>query len=332
MKNKIDSIRLNGFIDEPIDSNIDLVAEINRLKKEKNAIILAHFYQSPEIQDIADVVGDSLLLAQKAAKSDADILVVAGVHFMAETAKLLSPDKKVLIPDKSAGCSLADSCNSRDFSSFLQQYPQHTVISYVNTTAAVKVMTDIVCTSSNAVQIVNSLPKNEKIVFAPDSNLGNYINSITGRNMVLWDGACHVHQAFSLEKILNIKEENPDAKILAHPECNQAILLIADHVGSTLSLLNFSIKDNTKKYIIATESGIIHQMQKINPNKVFIPAPPEDSTCGCNECNFMRLHNLKKLYLCLKHELPEMILDPDIIQKAVRPINRMLQISAKLGL
>lgn len=325
-------IKENGFITEKVNPDLNLVEEINKLKKEKNAIILGHFYQRPEIQDISDIIGDSLLLAQKAADSKADILVLAGVHFMAETAKILSPDKKVLIPDLNAGCSLADSCPAADFEQFVNNYPNHTVISYINTTAAIKTLTDITCTSSNAKEIVDSLPKDEKIIFAPDKNLGNYINSVTGRNMVIWDGACHVHQEFSLEKIIELRNENPDAKVLAHPECNQALLMVADHIGSTSSLLNFSKRDTSEKYIVATESGILHQMRKASPNKTFIPAPPEDSTCACNDCEYMKLHDLQKLYLCLKYELPEIEMDQDLIEKAKKPIVRMLDISKKLGL
>lgn len=327
-----DDILKKGFVDTPVDSSIDLVAEIARLKKEKNAVILAHYYQTGDIQDIADFVGDSLALSQQAAKTDADIIVFAGVHFMAETAKILSPSKKVLIPDMNAGCSLADSCKAEDFAEFLKNYPDHTVISYVNTTADVKALTDIVCTSSNAVQIVQSLPADAKIVFGPDRNLGSYIKNLTGRDMVIWDGACHVHEEFSLERILELKKEHPNAKILAHPECKKPILLVADHVGSTAELLKFSITDDAQEYIVATETGIIHQMHKSNPYKVFIPAPPLDSTCGCNDCNFMKLITLKKLYNTLLYEMPEVVVDEEVSRKAVRSIKAMLDISAKLGL
>jgi len=327
-----DDILKKGFVDTPVDSSIDLVAEIARLKKEKNAVILAHYYQTGDIQDIADFVGDSLALSQQAAKTDADIIVFAGVHFMAETAKILSPSKKVLIPDLNAGCSLADSCKAEDFAEFLKNYPDHTVISYVNTTADVKALTDIVCTSSNAVQIVQSLPADAKIVFGPDRNLGSYIKNLTGRDMVIWDGACHVHEEFSLERILELKKEHPNAKILAHPECKKPILLVADHVGSTAELLKFSIADDAQEYIVATETGIIHQMHKSNPDKVFIPAPPLDSTCGCNNCNFMKLITLKKLYNTLLYEMPEVVVDEEVSRKAVRSIKAMLDISAKLGL
>lgn len=320
-----------GFVDLPIDKKINLREEIQKLKKEKNAIILAHFYQESEIQDIADFIGDSLGLARQAANTDADIVVMAGVHFMAETAKILSPDKKVLIPDFNAGCSLADSCPTADFAQFVNKYPDHIVISYVNTTAEIKALTDIVCTSSNAMQIVNSLPNDEKIIFAPDKNLGSYIKEKTGRqNMVLWDGACHVHKEFSLEKMLKLKEENPEAKILAHPECEKPVILVADYVGSTSQMLKFSQTDSSEIYIVATESGILHQMRKASPLKTFIAAPPEDSTCACNDCKYMRLHNLPKLYNCLNYEMPEINLSNDLINKALNPIKRMLEISEKL--
>ena len=325
-------IEEKGFVDEKIDPDLDIVREIDRMRKEKNAVILAHYYQEGEIQDIADFVGDSLALSQQAEKTNADIILFAGVHFMAETAKILSPDKKVLIPDLNAGCSLADSCPKDEFKSFVEKYPGYTVISYVNTTAEIKALTDIICTSSNAMQIVNSLPKDEKIIFAPDRNLGNYIKSVTGRDMVLWQGACHVHEEFSLERILEIKENEPDAKIIAHPECEKPILIVADHIGSTSSLLNYTRTDNEEKYIVATESGIIHQMKKSNPEKIFIPAPPKDSTCACNDCNFMKLITIKKLYNCLKYELPEVKVDEDIRMKAVHSIKRMLEISEKLGI
>ncbi len=322
-----------GFVDLEIDISLNIPLEIAKMKKEKNAVILAHYYQEPEIQDIADFVGDSLALSQEAAKTSADVILFAGVHFMAETAKILCPSKKVLIPDSNAGCSLADSCPPDKFAEFKNKYPGYTVISYVNTTAEIKALTDIACTSSNALQIVNSLPKNQNIIFAPDKNLGNYIKSKTGReNMVIWDGACHVHERFSLKRILEIKKQHPDAKIIAHPECEQTILIVSDFVGSTSGLLNFTINDSAKKYIVATEFGIIHQMQKSNPNKLFIPAPPDDSTCACNDCYFMKMITLKKLYNCLKYELPEVTLNEEIRLKAEIPIRRMLDISAKLGL
>ena len=313
-------------------TKVELIENIKNLRKEKNAIILAHYYQDADIQDIADFVGDSLALAQWAAKTTADIIVLCGVHFMGETAKILSPNKRVFIPDMKAGCSLADSCPADEFEDFINQNPNHTVLSYVNTTAAVKALTDIVVTSTNAKQIVDSLSKDEKIIFGPDKNLGDYINKLTGRNMLLWQGVCHVHEQFSLEKILEIKRNNPDALILAHPECQKYLLEVADHVGSTSSILKFATVSENKKFIVATEAGILHQMQKENPDKEFIPAPPEDSTCACNECFYMKMNTLEKLYLCLKNERPEIIVDEDVRVKAVKPIERMLEISAKYGL
>ena len=321
-----------GFVDEPVDKSIDLKAVINELKKEKNAVILGHYYQKGEIQDIADYIGDSLALAQIAAKTDADILVMCGVHFMGETAKVLCPDKKVLVPDLNAGCSLADSCPADKFAEFVKAHPGYTVISYVNTTAAVKAVTDVVVTSTNAKQIVESFPKDEKIIFGPDRNLGNYINSITGREMMLWDGACHVHEQFSVEKIVELKAQYPDAVVLAHPECKSVVLKLADMVGSTAALLKYAVNSDKQRFIVATEAGILHEMQKKCPQKTFIPAPPNDSTCGCNECNFMRLNTLEKLYNCLKYEFPEVTVDPEVAREAVKPIKRMLEISAKLGL
>jgi quinolinate synthase len=329
---KMKEIKEKGFIDSEIDPGVDILGEIDRMRKDKNVVILAHYYQDAEIQDIADFVGDSLALSQEAARTDAEIILFAGVNFMAETAKILSPEKKVLLPDLNAGCSLADSCPPEDFKKFKEKYPDHTVVSYVNTTAEIKALTDIVCTSSNAMQIIESLPKDEKIIFAPDRNLGNYIKSITGREMVIWQGACHVHEEFSLERILEIKMEEPDAKIIAHPECEKPILLVSEHIGSTNSLLNYTIKDDAKKYIVATESGIIHQMKKASPDKTFIPAPPKDSTCACNDCNFMKLITIKKLYNCLKYEMPEITVKEEIQRKAVHPIKRMLEISEKLGI
>ncbi|MCM0342111.1 quinolinate synthase NadA [Bacteroides fragilis] len=321
-----------GFVDEPVDKGIDLKAAINELKKEKNAVILGHYYQKGEIQDIADYIGDSLALAQIAAKTDADILVMCGVHFMGETAKVLCPEKKVLVPDLNAGCSLADSCPADKFAAFVKEHPGYTVISYVNTTAAVKAVTDVVVTSTNAKQIVESFPKDEKIIFGPDRNLGNYINSITGREMLLWDGACHVHEQFSVEKIVELKAQYPDAVVLAHPECKSVVLKLADVVGSTAALLKYAVNSDKQRFIVATEAGIIHEMQKKCPQKTFIPAPPNDSTCGCNECNFMRLNTLEKLYNCLKYEFPEVTVDPEVAKEAVKPIKRMLEISEKLGL
>jgi quinolinate synthase len=308
------------------------ILEIKKLKEEKNAIILAHYYQTGDIQDIADFVGDSLALSQKAASNSADIILFAGVKFMAETAKILAPQKKVLLPDLNAGCSLANSCKAEDFEKFLSENPGRTVISYVNTTAEIKAMSDIICTSSNAVQIVESLPPEEKIIFAPDRNLGNYILNKTGRDMIIWNGTCHVHEEFSLEAILKLKEENPDAKIIAHPECELPVRLVADFIGSTSSLLQFTGKDKGNCYIVATEAGIIHQMIKENPGKKYIPAPPRDSTCGCSECSFMKLITIEKILNCLKNEQPEITLDNKIIMRAQKPIKRMMEISEKLGL
>ena len=310
----------------------NLVEAINRLKKEKNALIMGHYYQRSEIQEIADYIGDSLALAQQAAKTEADIIVMCGVHFMGETAKVLCPEKKVLVPDMAAGCSLADSCPADKFEAFVKAHPGYTVISYVNTTAAVKALTDVVVTSTNARQIVESFPKEEKIIFGPDRNLGSYINSVTGRNMLIWDGACHVHEQFSVEKMVEIKKQHPRAVILAHPECKGAVLKLADVVGSTAALLKYAVAHPEKEYIVATEAGILHEMRKKCPQTTFIPAPPMDSTCGCNECNFMRLNTMEKLYNCLKDETPEITVDPAIAEKAVRPIRRMLEISARLGL
>lgn len=321
-----------GFVNEPIADGVDLKAAINELKKEKNAVILGHYYQKGEIQDIADFVGDSLALAQWAAKTDAEIIVMCGVHFMGETAKILCPDKNVLVPDLNAGCSLADSCPADEFARFVKEHPGYTVISYVNTTAAVKAVTDVVVTSTNARQIVESFPEDEKIIFGPDRNLGNYINSITNRNMLLWDGACHVHEQFSVEKIIALKAQYPDAVILAHPECKSTVLKLADVVGSTAALLKYAVNSNEQRFIVATESGILHEMQKKCSQKTFIPAPPNDSTCACNECSFMRLNTLEKLYNCLKYEFPEVTVDPEVAREAVKPIKRMLEISAKLGL
>ncbi len=305
----------------------ELISEIKRLRREKNAVIMAHYYQIGDIQDIADMVGDSLALAQYAAKTEADIIVLCGVHFMGETAKILSPQKKVLVPDIEAGCSLADSCPADEFERFVKAHPDHTVVSYVNTTAAVKALTDIVVTSTNAKKIIDSLPLDAKIIFAPDRNLGNYINSVTGRNMLLWDGACHVHEQFSVESLVELKKAHPKAKVLAHPECKNVVLMLADFVGSTQALLNYATNSQDTEFLVATESGIIHQMQKQNPNKVFIPIPPVDSTCGCNDCKYMRLNSLEKLYLCLKTEQPEILVDEALRVKAVKPIERMLELS-----
>jgi len=311
---------------------MDLKTEIRRLAKEKNAVIMAHYYVNGEVQDIADFLGDSLALAQQAAKTDADIIVLCGVHFMGETAAILCPNKKVLVPDMNATCSLAESCPADKFAEFVAAHPNHTVVSYVNTTAATKAVTDVVVTSSNARQIVESLPADEPIIFGPDKNLGAYINSLTGRDMLLWDGACHVHARFSVEKILELKAEYPNAKVLVHPECKGPVVKLADKVGSTAALLKFAINDESNEFIVATESGILHEMQKAAPQKTFIPAPPDDSTCGCNECEYMKLVTLEKLYLCLKNESPVVTVDKDIAEKAIRPIERMLEISSKLGI
>ncbi len=316
-----------GFVDEPVPDGIDLVAEINKLKKEKDAVILAHYYQKGEIQDIADHIGDSLALARIASTLTSKIIVLCGVHFMGETAKILCPDKKVLIPDLNAGCSLADSCPADDFAKFIAAHPGHTVISYVNTSAGVKALTDVLVTSSNAKKIVETFPKEEKIIFGPDKNLGNYINSTTGRSMVLWDGACHVHERFSVEKIVELKKQYPEAQVLAHPECKKTLLILADKVGSTAALLDYAVNSDCRQFIVATESGIIHQMTKACPDKMFIPAPPNDSTCGCNDCSFMKLNTLEKIYNCLKFEQPAIEVDSDIIDRARRPIERMLELS-----
>ena len=321
-----------SFVDEPVPQGVDVIDEINRMKQEKKAVILGHYYQTSDIQDISDYLGDSLKLSQVAAETDAEIIVFAGVHFMAETAKILSPRKKVIIPDLNAGCSLADSCPPDEFREFVQAHPDHTVISYVNTTAEIKTMTDICCTSTNALDIVNYLPEDEKIIFAPDRNLGNYIQRVSGRDMLIWQGACHVHEEFSVEKIAELKKQHPQAKIIAHPECEKPVLLMADHVGSTSSLLKFTKQDDAQQYIVATESGILHQMMKESPQKQFIVAPPKDSTCGCSDCNFMKMITMKKIYNSLKYERPVVDLDDETIEKARRPIIRMLEISKELGL
>lgn len=317
-----------GYIEAPVPAEVkDLKEEIARLKKEKKAVIMAHYYQKGEIQDLADYIGDSLALAQKAAQTDAEIIVMCGVHFMGETAKILCPDRKVLIPDMTAGCSLADSCPAEEYAEFIKAHPGHTVISYVNTTAEVKALTDIMVTSGNARKIVDSLPSDEKIIFGPDRNLGEYINSVTGREMVLWNGACHVHERFSLEKIKELKKEHPQAEILVHPECRKPLQMIADKVGSTAVLLKHAVESPVKEFIVATESGILHEMERKCPEKTFIPAPPEDSTCGCNDCSFMKLNTLEKLYNCLRYEQPEIIVDKELAEKARRPIERMLELS-----
>lgn len=325
------SVEKNGFFDTYVDPGLELFYEINKLKKEKNAIILAHYYQEPDIQDIADYIGDSLGLAQFAEKNNADIIVFAGVHFMAETAKILNPDKKVLLPDLKAGCSLSDSAPATLFKKFKEKHPDHKIITYINCSAEIKALSDIICTSSNAKTIVDSLPKNQPIIFAPDKNLGAYINKVTGRNMLLWNGSCMVHEIFSLEKITKLKIRHPEAKFIAHPECEEKILALADYIGSTTALLQYSLTDSSTEYIVATETGILHQMQKSNPDKTFIPAPPNNS-CACNNCPYMKLNTLEKLYLCMKYETPEIIMDDIILEAAKKPIMKMLEISAAHGL
>ncbi|MFC7525427.1 quinolinate synthase NadA [Parapedobacter sp. GCM10030251] len=331
MEALLTELNTKGYIDKPIDPTLDLVDEINKLKKEKNAVLLAHYYQEPEIQDIADYIGDSLGLSQQAAKTEADVIVFAGVHFMAETAKILSPEKKVLLPDLKAGCSLSDSCPPHLFAKFKEQYPDHIAITYVNCTAELKALSDIVCTSSNAVQIVDSLPKEQKIIFGPDKNLGDYVRRKTGRDLVLWNGACMVHEIFSQERISQLRKTYPEAKFIAHPECEKEILDVADYIGSTSGLLKYTKESAAEVFIVATESGIIHQMQKANPQKVFIPAPPNNA-CACNDCPYMKLNTLEKLYNCMRFELPEVNLPADVIERARRPIERMLEISERLGL
>lgn len=326
-----DAIKEKGFLDIFINPAIDLFAEIEKLKKEKNAIILAHYYQEPDIQDVADFIGDSLGLAQQAEKTNADVIVFAGVHFMAETAKILNPVKKVLLPDLHAGCSLSDSAPPPLFKLFKEKHPGHKVITYINCSAGIKALSDIICTSSNAQKIVESLPADQPIIFAPDKNLGAYINKQTGRNMVLWNGACMVHEIFSLEKITKLKIRHPQAKIIAHPECEAAVLNVADFIGSTTGLLKYSKQDSADTFIVATETGILHQMQKASPEKTFIPAPPNNS-CACNDCPHMKLNTLEKLYLCLKYEQPEIIMDEDLRLAAKKPIDEMLKISAQYGL
>ncbi len=320
-------LKEKGFIDEPVNPEVRLVEEINRLRKEKNAVILSHYYVEAELQDIADYVGDSLGLSQAAESTDADIIVFVGVHFMAETAKILNPSKKVILPDLKAGCSLADSAPAEKFEAFKAKYPGHKVISYINCTAELKTLSDIICTSANAVKIVESFPKEQPLIFAPDKNLGNYINNLTGREMVLWDGACMVHELYSVEKIAHLLDEHTDAEFIAHPECEKPVLLMSDFIGSTTALLNYVQKSSKQKFVVATESGILHQMKKACPEKVFIPAPSVDSTCGCNDCSYMKLNSLQKLYVCMKHELPEILLSQDVIDKASVPIRRMLELS-----
>ena len=335
MDNINKTILEKGFFDEELPKDFDLVNEIKKLLKEKNAILLAHFYQTGDIQDIADFVGDSLKLAQEAEKTTADMIVFAGVHFMAETAKILNPTKKVLLPDMEAGCSLADSAPYEDFKKFKEANPNHVVVSYVNSSSEVKAMTDIICTSSNADYIINSIPKDKDIIFAPDKNLGSYLEKISGRKMLLWDGACHVHKEFSLEAILKLKKENPTAKVISHPECEKPILTVSDFVGSTSGILKYSQENEADTFIVATESGILHQMKKANPNRTYIPAPPNNIdgiSCACNDCEYMKLNSLKKIYLALKYEKPEILMDESLRAKAEIPIKRMLEISAKHNL
>ena len=329
--NTADQLKKFGFLNMEIDPTLDLVAEIQQLKKEKNAVILAHYYQDGDIQDIADYIGDSLGLSQEAARTDADMIAFAGVHFMAETAKMLSPHKKVVLPDLNAGCSLADSCPPAVFAEFKKKHPDHLVVSYINCTAELKTLTDICCTSTNAVQIIESIPKDQPIIFAPDRNLGAYLNKKTGRNMVLWNGACMVHEIFSLEKITKLRARHPNAKYIAHPECEPALLEDADYIGSTTGLLKYTISNPATEFIVATEAGILHQMQKASPQKTFIPAPPNNS-CACNECPHMRLNTLEKLYLALKYEQPEVILPDWVIAQGRASIDRMMEVSAKAGL
>lgn len=327
----VKNLEKKGYLDLDLDPTLDLFAEIEKLKKEKNAVLLAHYYQEPDIQDVADFIGDSLGLAQEAEKTNADIIVFAGVHFMAETAKILNPEKKVLLPDTKAGCSLADSAPADRFKAFKEQHPDHLVISYINCTAEIKALSDIICTSSNAEKIIESLPKEQKIIFAPDKNLGAYLNKKTGREMVLWNGACMVHEIFSLEKITKLKLRHPQAKFIAHPECEEPVLRLADYIGSTTGLLKFTQKDSANEFIVATETGILHQMQLASPGKTFIPAPPNNN-CACNECPYMKLNTLEKLYLCMKYELPEITMEENLRKAALRPIQRMLEISAQYGL
>ncbi len=327
----LESVQKNGFYDKEIDPSLDLFDEINKLKKEKNAIILAHYYQEPDIQDVADYIGDSLGLAQQAEKTNADVIVFAGVHFMAETAKILNPSKKVLLPDLNAGCSLSDSCPPDLFGQFKAKHPDHLVISYINCSAGIKALSDIICTSSNAKMIVDSLPKEQKIIFAPDRNLGAYINKQSGRDMLLWNGSCQVHEIFSLEKIIRLKERHPLAKFIAHPECEEAVLKEADFIGSTSQLLKYTVTQPQTEFIVATEAGIIYQMQKDAPNKTFIPAPPNNN-CACNDCPYMKLNTLEKLYLCMKYEQPEIIIEETLRLAAKKPIDRMLSLSRQFGL
>jgi len=324
-------LETKGFLDVEVDPTLDLFAEIKRLKEEKNAVILAHYYQEPDIQDIADYIGDSLGLAQEAEKTDADIILFAGVHFMAETAKILNPTKKVLIPDLNAGCSLSDSCPPELFKKFKEEHPDHVVVTYINCSAGMKALSDVICTSSNAKVIVDSFPPEQKIIFAPDKNLGGYISKVTGRDMLLWNGACIVHEIFSLEKITKLKQQHPNAKFIAHPECEEPVLLLADYVGSTTGLLKYTMTNGEEEFIVATETGILHQMEKASPHKKFIPAPP-DNGCACNDCPFMKLNTLEKIYLCLKYELPDINMAEELRLAAKKPIDRMLALSKAAGL
>jgi len=320
-----------GFLDLEIDPQIDLFAEIQKLKKEKNAILLAHYYQETDIQDVADYIGDSLGLAQQAEQTTADMIVFAGVHFMAETAKILNPSKKVILPDLKAGCSLADSAPTPLFKAFREKHPDHIVISYINCTAEIKALSDIICTSSNAEKIIDSLPKDQPIIFAPDRNLGAWLNKRSGRNMLLWNGACMVHEIFSLEKITKLKLRHPKAKVLAHPECEEAVLNVADYIGSTTQLLKYSASDSAEEFIVATETGILHQMQLQSPQKTFIPAPPNNN-CACNDCPHMKLNTLEKIYLCLRYELPELTMDETLRLAAKKPMDKMMEISRSQGI
>jgi quinolinate synthase len=331
LESAIQELDGNGFLDIAVDPQVDLFAEIERLKKEKNAVVLAHYYQEADIQDIADYIGDSLGLAQEAKKTDADMIVFAGVHFMAETAKILNPTKKVLIPDFKAGCSLSDSCPPPLFKKFKEEHPDHVVVSYINCSAGIKALSDVIVTSSNAKVIVDSYDKDQKIIFAPDRNLGAYLNKVTGRDMLLWNGACMVHEIFSLEKITKLKMQHPDAKVIAHPECEEPVLKVADFIGSTTGLLKFTQKDDSMKYIVATETGILHQMEKASPFKTFIPAPP-DNSCACNDCPHMKRNTLEKVYLCMEYEMPEITMDEELRLGAKKSIDRMLDISRRAGL
>ncbi|MGN6568455.1 MAG: quinolinate synthase NadA [Flavipsychrobacter sp.] len=331
IENAFLEVQKKGYLDVEIDPSLDLFEEIEKLKREKNAVLLAHYYQEPDIQDIADYIGDSLGLAQEAARTNADMIVFAGVHFMAETAKILNPEKKVLLPDLHAGCSLSDSCPPHLFKQFKDQHPDHLVISYINCSAGIKALSDIICTSSNAKLIVDSLPKDQKIIFAPDRNLGAYINKTSGRNMVLWNGACMVHELFSLEKITRLKERHPEALLIAHPECEEPILKMADFIGSTTQLLKFTETSKSNSFIVATETGILHQMQKNAPDKTFIAAPP-DNACACNDCPHMKLNTLEKVYLCMKYEVPEITMPEELRIAAKKPIDRMLELSKQFGL